>query len=1450
MNRNDMMLKEYRSDTSIKGLDFIRLAVVLTEMVCREHHRTTVIGNLNPGNIRMLKGGKEARLTGSVGVQSAYRSPEQSGRLNHMPDNRSDLYTLGVILYELLSGQLPLQPDDGDWDTAHIFKAPLPLSDIRSEWSGPISSIVMKLLSKSPDYRYQSAYGLLDDLNQCLVMLEDDGKLVSFELGRLDQVRMYRQPEALYGREVDMTKLESGLVQASQGRQVIRWITGPEGSGKTALIHRLRANVVRQGGWFIEGQLIRDGTAVPYEPFIQALQVWLQQLWREPADVIERFREKLHSAFGQDASVIVSILPGMRQLFGSTAGQDHVPDAMKRKRMGELLPGLIGCLADSFPPLVIFIDNLECADSGTREVIGALAQQEMARGLLIIGAVRTDEWNTTHGGDSGEITSDPWHTVSSLSTYDERVDLQPLCFEDVRRYVADALYEGTPRLRMLASTLYYKTGGSPGMIAEMMDGWLQENRLSFDENQRQWVWDSEVLQQSYGSDMDYHLMKAGFAQLTVPAKRMLVMAAAIGRTFTLSLLAEACECTVNEAALMLRDAELGGMIGYEDNTEVEDTRGKSYLFLHHQLREIAYAFDREGNALRHLTIGRLLRRSQKEGGGHALLAAVDQLNLGAEAMSLQEREQLLELNLQVGHSALDEGQFVKSKHYGQAGLMLSEEEQVPQPGSLYVQLRLLTAWSEYMSGNTEQARQNLLDLKKRNHNLSLLERSKIWLPLIQIHTFAENDLAVQYGKEALEAYGWEYREGVSKLGVIKEVMRTQTVLYRKRSKLPLLPFNTDEEYLNLCKYMEYCFLPMLTHNAEALIELCARFIRYGIGRGMNGSLAMLICSYSLLMQRVLPSYAGVVPALDLEMIAAADDEDDSRVYRILLIVGMARQLDNPTEASVLLNKALRRSLEQGDKNFANVMFITCLITHNGNLQDITDLLTIFTEHLEPIASNKTLEIANISRRYLAALQGESSMEDFTAIPDDADQNSWLIDEDNYSCMCKLEVAYLAGRYHEALYWSRRSKESELAADWVRIRKQRTYEALTLAAMHPEAVPEEQKRIRKILSAQLRSMKKWKGFLGIGSSAYLLMKAECARLAGNQLKTLRLYLDAIKQARMEKYGLMEGIACERLAICYEQDLISNGGAMIAMLDAGTAYSLWGVTSKVTQIRSEHAHLLSAGPKLYEVETIRLQKYEGESVHPRLPQQETFKKPEASMGEEELLQQLLYGFGELRKGQWAESLLNTAIRQSGADRGLILRNEKGRFAVVSSFHKEDNGYAESVLRYTVATDEPIVIHDAVQGYWMRDDDIALRKPRSIFCMPVSVPGEPFGYFVYLENSHVPGVFTERDLKVLEWMAIRMIYFNLLDGESKDTATIEEPSPFVRSGDQGHMIESLTKRELEILEAISEGLSNKDIAELLGITETTVKTHVSRIFGKLGVKRRGQAVVRANELDLIRK
>ncbi|MFD0959126.1 LuxR C-terminal-related transcriptional regulator [Paenibacillus chungangensis] len=1481
-------LQDYAAHTSLSLDSFFKLAILLAEMVYHEHQQNVVSGSLSPANIYIRTNGQAVRLSSSPEDNEAYRSPEQSGKINRVPDERSDLYALGVILYELLAGQLPLQAEAGEtWDNVHISRSPVSLADIRPEAAGMPEAIIRKLLAKAPEDRYQSAYGLLEDLRYCKRIGQARWGL-PYELGGRDRLRSLQLADSWHVHRATMEQLTSGLEQAIKGGQANRWVIGAAGMGKTTLVQRLQWQVMRCGGWFIEGSgamrpAQHDGTAQStdmrqstrqaasiFEPVLQALQQGIEQLWSEPAEVVALLQARLQASYNQDeAFAMGSLLPEAAPLLGVRRTADNNGAAAGVAHVAPLLAELIRCLAASKLPLVLFVDALEQSDTGTHEVLRLLTTGVEIPGLLLIGAYRAElAQDNEPGFDEGfpfSWLSNRWQTQPL-----ERVTLPPLGYEELREALAEAMSESPARLSLLIQAIHERTAGNLQAIYSLLKTWTQKKLLVYDEQRHRWVWDQELTGHMNESELQRKHFAESLAKLSKETREVLLIAAVMGLSFQPSFLAQVCGRRPEQVMPMLQEAEEQGIVFPEGNTQSGFAEESNYSFQSNVVHQAMYATGGERNVHWHRQIGLMLQQRHGAEGleleARAAIPwqAIDHLNLAAEAMNALEVQQLTESNLHAGRQAIMDGRFVKAKQYAEAGLRVMKRQETPgaQARSLYVQIMLVLVWSEYMLGNMEQALKLLHDLNELGSELDKGDRTQILAALIRFHTTKDNEAAIQYGKIALAEYNWKFNEQPAKLTLLKEVAHTRLMLYQYRNKIEHMPINRDGEYAALCGLMEQFFFSLLISNAEASIELYARFIRYGLRQGMNEMLACIIGSYEQILCRVIPHYTPAVPFTVLASLQYLDGTSPSFVHQIEFIGALWKQLHDPKEASVHIVKSLRRGLEVNDNDFANLAMLTFLVTYSGDIQSLWHVLEFYDTHMRRVTSDTLLQLVEVTRRYAQALQDESNLRHFIAIPEPNRRDSALNDEDNYSCGCKLEAAFLSGHYREALYWAERGRRTELKADWIRTRKQRFYEMLTLVSLYPERNAAEQKRICKGLRAQLDKMKGWKGFLGYNSAAYLLLMAEWKRITAPPMDALREYTAAIKQARDEKYGLMEGIACERLALCYQHDLVSRSGAMIAMMDACAAYSLWGMSLKATQIREQHPDLLRPMSKLYGDYMLESKPtYE----HALLQVPDIVEEVETSAGGDlpvrnaDSIWPIIDAIGKQEKRNWQESLLEAALRHSGADRAFLLRNTEDRFHLEAQLdmtvQQETDWssalpYADSVLRHTAVTNKAIVLDDALQSYFWKDAHIQMRRPRSILCMPIAIPGDQSVVWLYLENGSIPGVFTEQDIQILELIAARVIYGMLLEQMAEEApdeaAAAIERQPGQRR-EQQPFVEALTGRELEILTALAEGLSNRDIAERFGIAESTVKTHATRIFGKLGVKRRGQAVAKAKAMHL---
>ena len=211
-------LKEMMNGDPMDVASFLRIAIGLTESVHRAHKQNELFGNLNPANLQIQLDMKSAILTDSLLMDYTYMSPEQTGRINHMLDGRSDLYALGMIFYEMLSGSLPFHAQSlEEWIHVHLAVVPKPLREWRSDVAGSLEAVIMKLLSKNPEERYQSAYGLLSDLKQCALSMEEKGEVIFFEIAQADEASRFRLPQTLFGREREERALRDAFEQAKAG---------------------------------------------------------------------------------------------------------------------------------------------------------------------------------------------------------------------------------------------------------------------------------------------------------------------------------------------------------------------------------------------------------------------------------------------------------------------------------------------------------------------------------------------------------------------------------------------------------------------------------------------------------------------------------------------------------------------------------------------------------------------------------------------------------------------------------------------------------------------------------------------------------------------------------------------------------------------------------------------------------------------------------------------------------------------------------------------------------------------------------------------------------------------------------------------------------------------------------------------------------------------------------
>lgn len=1431
---------------------FLHRAIALTKLVQSAHKRNTIIGNLSLACIQFQQDLLQAVLTENRKMDYAYLSPEQLGRLNRAPDERSDLYALGIIFYEMLAGQLPFQAQSAEeWIHIHMAVLPKPIRQQRPELAGPLDEMLLKLLSKSPEERYQSAYGLLADLQRCVLSLNEAGELRPFEIASSDKASRFRMPRMLFGREQEVGALQEAFELACVGASAFVLVTGHAGSGKTALISELKVPIRREGGQFITGKCDLMNREIPFSPILQALRRLLQQVWSESPERLAQLRLQMVEALGNGAGVITEFLPEAAKLLGASPSVEHLPPAEAAVRFRRLLPIFIKNFAGREHPLVLFLDDLQWADPDTMDVLQVLANDGALHGLLVIAAFRLEtEQGRMDNGDEDD-TAALWvkqmlsRQKADMALRVQHITLTSLSYVDVRRFLSHILNENTARVRLLAESLYHRTGGNPLYLHQFLDSLYREHKLLFDEEQAMWTWDMAAVTELPEDPDILHFIERRIRMLPERTISLLGIAAALGNHFHLATVALVSGYSLLDTLDFLQGAEDEGLISREDGFVEGETEDIEYAFLHDRVQQAAYQnVSKAEQASLHLAIGRMMHQTGSEDEQYSIFDKVYHLNLGSRIMTdSAERIELARFNLQAGLKSKATTAYAAALYFLEIGLhLIGENDAVP--GSLVYQLMLELPECEYMCGYTERASALLERLMARTTDL--VERSRIYLIRISMYTYlAKDELAVNVGRQALAEFGWKLPVKYSKAGILKEVAMTQTALYRMRHELPNLPLNNDPHYKALSDLVMAIATSVFTLSLELSAILFSRFVRFGLKHGNNEAFAYILAGYGLVILRNKISLTQLgLHYIETAFLLASSFESTDLYCRLYYIRGLSKLQQSPKEGLEHFDQSIHYGMESANLTFVSIAMLTCTTTHTGNLYALSARITEYEARSQKLVDEVTLNIFRIARRYVAQLQGEVPDNDEVVIPLQSNRSKGTLNNEiYYICTCQIEIAYLAGRYREALEWVEQGEFNTFRQTRMQVRKQHVYQSLSLAALYAEASQEERKSIRKKLSKQLRSMQQWSGYFGHGSSAYLLIMAEIQRIDGQWTGASKGYELAINAARTEGYGMMEAMAYE-LASMFYKAAGSVGGAEILMADACNAYEQWGATVKVEQLKKDYPGLLLSTSELKEERKV------SDAALEAKPTQANPNSVAFMDDGKVFLRQISEWAGSVDDQDMFTPFLKSALRYSGAVQGYVLNAQEEVFHIEAQNGSNEVlpgelGFAESIVRYVIMTGEPILLANASHSSYAADPAIQRNLSKSILCMPVLFPGSVLPSVLYLENNLISGAFTKEGLDVLDFMITRMVYLKSLQ-ESRIGMISDELTATTETSKL--LVDPLTLRETEILYSLSDGLSNKEIADRFGITEGTVKSHVFRLYGKLGVKRRSQAISRARELQLV--
>jgi PAS domain S-box-containing protein len=1369
---------------------FLRLAIALSVTLGKLHERGLIHRDVKPANILVDAAAGRAWLTG-FGIASRlarerqppappdlvagtlpYMAPEQTGRMNRSTDSRSDLYSLGVTLYQMLTGSLPFTASEPmEWVHCHIARLPTPPNERSQDIPGPVSALVMKLLAKTVEERYQTAAGVEHDLRRCSNEWRAQGWIGEFPLGEQDIPDRLLLPEKLYGRAREIEALLSSFDRVvASGKAELVLVYGYSGIGKSSIVNELHKILVLPRGLFASGKFDQYKRDIPYATLAQALQSLIRPLLGKPEAELSPWREALLEALGPNGPLMIDLVPELKFIIGELQGVPDLPPQDAKARFQLVFRRFIGVFARPEHPLALFLDDLQWLDAATLDLLQDLLTQADVRNLLLIGAYRSNEVSPSHP------LMVRLEAIRRSGASMREVVVAPLASADLTQLVADRLYCGPERAAPLVELIHEKTGGNPFFAIQFLSALAEESLLSFNREERRWRWNLDRIRAKGYTDNVVELMIGRLNRLPGAAQSALQNLACIGSGADVARLCLVCGKPEDDVHADLSEAVRLGL--------VIPTEG-AYGFAHDRVQEAAYSLIPEDlRAQTHLRTGKLLlERTSPDKREEAIFEIVNQLDRGAPLVaSRDEREQMAELNLLAGKRAKASAAYTSALKYFVGGREFLLEDRWDRNYALTFALTLGQADCEYLSGNTSAAKEHLDILSRQARNL--IDRAAVACVQIDLYTNSDQaDEAITVALEFFERAGFSWSRHPGDADVALEFERIWRQLGgRPIEQLVELPVMTDPVLAAILDVLTAAHAPANFTGENLLALIIARMVNISIEHGNgNGSPLAYVFLGMILESRFANYDAGFRFGKTGVDLVERSGLDRFRSYAYLNFGNAINPWSRPVRSSLaLLLAALNAAQEAGHLTaaaYTHSQLIAAKLFSGDALDEVQYSADSGLAFTRQIHFGTGIELVQAHLGFVRALRGltpnlTSFEEPFEAGAGSAMSTCWY-------WIRKLQACVLVGDYAAALNaCARASSLLWTSPGFLVLADFHFYAALALAAANASSSPEERSAAQlERLKSHQRQMQIWAGTCAENfENRSLLIAAEVARIEGRDLEAMHLYESAIQRARQHGFIQNEALAAELAASFYAARGFDRT-ARTYFKDARNCYLRWGADAKVKQLDRLYPDLGDGQPRGQPVNTIQ--------ARVELLDLATVIKVSQAISGEIVLEKLI------------DTIMRTAIEHAGAERGVLILPGGGDYRVEAEATTRDavarvdkvmvdmrsdpvevTDLPVSVFHYVLRTKETVLLHDASAEQPFSDDIYVLRRrARSVLCLPLLKQTRLLGV-LYLENNLTPRAFTPDRMTILQLVASQAaislentrLYRDLQEREAKVRRLVE--------------------------------------------------------------------------------
>ncbi|ESA34860.1 serine threonine protein kinase [Leptolyngbya sp. Heron Island J] len=1401
-------LNFWLSTSKLSLEEVLSIAIKITESLTAIHVANVIHKDINPSNIiynretgqlKIIDFGISTHLGWeNQSVQNpnhlegtlAYIAPEQTGRMNRGIGYRSDFYSLGVTLYKLLTNQLPFETTDPiELVHCHIAQQPDSPNKICPSIPLTVSKIIMKLLSKIPEERYQSAWGLKTDLENCLSQLQSQEEISDFPLGSQDFSSWFHIPDKLYGREREIKQLLASFKRVCQGSSEITMISGYAGIGKSALVEELQTTIFRQRGYFIKGKFDQFNRDLPYAAISQAFQDLVHQILTESEIALQKWKNTILETLEPNAQIIIDVIPELEQIIGHQPPVEALGSTETQNRFNLVFKKFINIFTQKDHSLVFFLDDLQWADLPSLKLIELLMIDGGNPYLFVLGAYRDNEVHTTHP------LIQTLEQIKQTDTVVSNILLPPIQVKHITQLLADTLRCSTQEVSSLAKLVSQKTHGNPFFLTQLLKSLYQEKLLHFDTHQKLWEWNIEDINEISITDNVVDLLARKIKMLEYNTQDILKFAACIGNQFDLEVLslvraksqtetAKELQIAIQEELILplSHDYKIPLVWNQAEISNNTDTASPlhltlpqiNYRFLHDRVQQAAYTLISPATKKEvHLQVGNLLLESTEQDSVEKnIFDIVNHLNEGIALVTQQtQRDQIAQLNLFAGKKAKASTAYQPALRYLETGLKMLSKDSWHKNYALSLDLHLETLEAAYLNQKINQIKtlSNVI-LKQAKQALDTIKVYEV--NMLFYHSDCQQQEAINFGLQSLKKLGISLprdSEDIAKKIDQTTIEINSYLKHHSLEDLQNLEPMSDQDKLATLSILQRLISPTITTDFHLFILVILFQLNLCFKYGSPPQAPSIYAYYGLILCAVNKNI-NLGYEFGKLAIRSLDNSNTSKLDALVMHLYYGniwhwKEFLRDKTAQLQILDGFQKGIDAGDNEFACYASISlCLMSFFGGdlLDEVDAKYTNFLNKIKTLQHEFSSNYIRVCHSIILRLLKESTLEEVLVIGKTTQEendylNTWMCNQDAWllfiAYFTKTISSYFFKDYRQAAEFSVESgKYIQACSVYLPAPQFNFYSSLSFLA-HYETDIEDGQRLLENVSQNQNELRELVRYCPANfQNKYDLVEAEKARILGKHWEASELYEKAIQGAKKYEFIHEEALAYERAAEFYLNRGREETG-QLHLRNAHHCYTRWGAKAKVKQLEEEYPQyllgIISRGKSQQLSTTISTTGSGGES----LDLTTVLKATQAISG-------------EIKLGKLLQNLMRIMIENAGAQTGALLLKRQDNWVIeaqgtvggdnittlasipIDSAESENSApiLPVSIINYVARTQEPLVLSEAVHvGQFMNDPYIKVAQSKSILCAPLLNQGQIKG-IVYLENNLTTAAFTSDRVELL--------------------------------------------------------------------------------------------------------